>query len=348
MKRRLIANALTTVRNADAAIPIQNLEKIGTLSLGATAMTPFQQTLDNYAKMDHYQVGKTPSEIDKELILNNLGTKDVVIIGIHDLNTKPKENYGITTPEIDLIYNLAARTKVILTVFGIPYTLRHFDGIKNVLQAYDEDVMTQDLAAQAIFGVMGTNGKLPVRVSEASYLGAGVSTKSLNRLGTDLPERVGLDSEKLKKIDVIADEIVRTGAAPGCVVLVAKDGKVVYKKAFGYHTYDKIRPMTTEDVFDLASMTKICASTFTLMKLHSEGKLDIKQPMSNYLSILKGSNKANLTMEEVMTHHAGLQAWLKFYEATLDKSSGTVKPSADFYRLRFLRISTFPFRLIYF
>ncbi len=335
LKRRLIANALTTVRNGDALIPIQNLEKIATLSFGTTSMTPFQQTLNNYAPMEHYQVSKMPSEVDKELILNNLGAKDVVIIGLHDMNTKPKENYGITTPEVDLIYNLAARTKVILTVFGIPYTLRHFDGIKNVLQAYDEDPMTQDLAAQAIFGVMGTNGKLPVRVSDASYLGAGVTTKSLNRLGADLPERVGLNSEKLKKIDVIADEIVRTGAAPGCVVLVAKDGKVVYKKAFGYHTYDKIRPMTTEDIFDLASMTKICASTFTLMKLHSEGKLDIKQPMSNYLSMLKSSNKANLTMEEIMTHHAGLQAWLKFYEATLDKSGGTVKPSSDFYRNSF-------------
>ncbi len=340
LKRRLIANALTTVRNAESIIPIQNLEKIGTLSIGASVLTPFQQTLDNYATMDHYQVSKTPSEVDKQLILNNLGSKNLVIIGLHNLNTKPKENYGITNQAIDLVVNLASRTKVILTVFGIPYTLRHFDGINCVMEAYDEDPMTQDLAAQAIFGATATNGKLPVRVSDASYLGAGVTTKAIHRLGFDLPERVGLNSEKLKKIDVIADEIVRTGAAPGCVILVAKDGKIVYKKAFGYHTYDKIRPMNTEDVFDLASVTKICATTLSLMKLHGDGKLDVKQPMSNYLSILKGSNKNDLTVEEVMTHHAGLQPWLKFYEATLDKTSGVVKPSSEFYRTSFT--SDFP------
>jgi beta-N-acetylhexosaminidase len=335
LKRRLITAALTTVRNNDALIPIQNVAKIGTLSIGALAMTPFQNTLNNYGEMEHFQYGKNATEADKQLILNTLGGKDVVIIGLHDLNTKPKENYGVTTPEIDLIYNLAARTKVILTIFGIPYTLRHFDGIKNVLEVYDEDPLTQDLAAQAIFGVMGTNGKLPVRVSDVSYLGAGVATKSANRLGYELPENVGFDGIKLNKIDQIADDLIRTAAAPGCVVLVAKDGKIVYNKAFGYHTYEKIRPMTINDMFDLASMTKICASTFALMKLHSEGKLDIKKPMSDYVSILKGSNKENLTMEEIMTHHAGLQAWLKFYEATLDKSSGTVKPSSEFYRTTF-------------
>jgi beta-N-acetylhexosaminidase len=336
LKRRLIANALTTVRDENGLLPLVATEKIGSLSIGATALTPFQTTLDKYAKIEHYQIGKNLSAVDKEVLLNNLGQKEIVIVGLHDLNTKPKEDYGITTSTVDLVYNLAARTKVILTVFGIPYTLRHFDNIGTVLEGYDEDPMTQDLAAQAIFGASGTNGRLPVRVSDKSFLGAGVTTKNINRLGYDLPERVGLSSEKLKKIDQIADEIVRTAAAPGCVVLVAKDGKVVYNKAFGYHTYDKIRAMRTDDLFDLASMTKICATTFSLMKLHSEGKIDMKQPMSNYLSILKGSNKATLTMEEIMTHHAGLQAWLKFYEATLDNSGGTPRPSQNFYRSSFM------------
>ena len=99
------------------------------------------------------------------------------------------------------------------------------------MNAYDEDEMTEDLAAQALFGVFGIRGRLPITASEKSVYGQGIMTKKLFRLGYGLPEEVGLNSDSLNKIDELAMKVVDSLAAPGCVVLVAKECKVIYNKA---------------------------------------------------------------------------------------------------------------------
>jgi CubicO group peptidase (beta-lactamase class C family) len=335
LKRRLIANALTTVRNQDNLIPVHDMDDMVTLSIGKGEMTPFQTSLDQFGNMEHFFLNKNaPDSVAKKMI-DLLGQRKLVILSLHDLSTRPKNNYGVTQQMIDVATNLAARTKVILTIFGTPYILKYFDFNECVLEAYEEDPMYQEIAANAIMGGSGTNGRLPVTATLKSKGGTGVTTHSLGRLSVDIPERVDMNSEKLKQIDVICNELISKGAAPGCVVLVAKNSKVIYKKAFGYHTYEKNTPMTTEDVFDLASVTKISASTMSLMKLQGEGKIDMKQPMSKYLADLKGSNKESLLLEDIYVHQAGLQAWLKFYEATLDKTASTPRPSIQYYRTQF-------------
>jgi beta-N-acetylhexosaminidase len=335
LKRRLIANALTTVRNQDNLIPIRDMDGLASLSIGKGEKTPFQTSLDQFGNVEHFYLNKNAVDSVSKKMIDELGKKKLVIISLHDLSSKPKNNYGVTQQMMDVVTNISARTKVILTIFGTPYILKYFDFNECVLEAYEEDPMYQDVAANAIMGAMGTSGRLPVTATAKSKSGAGVTTPSLERLSIDTPERVGMESEKLKQIDVLCNDLISKGAAPGCVVLVAKDSKIIYKKAFGYHTYERMTPISTEDVFDLASVTKVSAATMSLMKLQGEGLIDIKQPMSKYLSALKGSNKESILLEDIYIHQAGLQAWLKFYEATLDKSSGAVRPSDKYYRSQF-------------
>ncbi|MEL7020968.1 MAG: serine hydrolase, partial [Bacteroidota bacterium] len=194
----------------------------------------------------------------------------------------------------------------------------------------DEDV--QDLAAQALFGAIGLKGRLPVSVTEKSKIHTGLTTNPVYRLGYGLPESVGLNSLVLQHIDTIATEGIEQGAMPGCVVLVAKSGKVVYEKAYGYHTYAKRRRTEVSDIFDLASITKIAAGTLSIMKLQSESKLDIHQPISSVLPSLIGTNKEQLRTQDIMAHRAGLQSWIKFYEQTLSGSSRSPRPSSRFYK----------------
>jgi beta-N-acetylhexosaminidase len=335
LKRRLIANALTTVRNKNNLIPIKDMSDLVTLSVGKGEMTIFQKSLDKYGSMEHFSLSKNAPDTVVKKMIDLLSNRKLVVLSLHDLSAKPKNNYGITNQMLEIATTLAARTNVILTIFGTPYVLRFFDFNENILEAYEEDPVYQEVAAEAIIGAIGTSGRLPITASPKSKCNEGITTSALMRLVEDKPENVGFDPKKLWQIDVLCEDLINKGAAPGCVVLVAKDNKIVYKKAFGYHTYDKLTPTTTEDVFDLASVTKISAATLSLMKLQGEGRIDIKQPMSAYLKELKGSNKENLLLEEIYIHQAGLQAWLKFYEATLEKSNAKPLPSFQYYRNQF-------------
>ncbi len=331
LKRKLIENALTLVSNKDNLIPLRNLDqtKIATLSIGAASGTPFQNSLVKYGEMTHYQVGKEITPQQFLSLKSRLGKHDVVIVGLHRMNNSASKGYGISRSTRTFLKSLSADTKVIITVFGNPYALKYFDDADYVLATYEDDKMTQDLAAQALFGVNAIKGRLPITASPKNKFNHGIITTPIARLGYDFPDNVGFDAEKLAKIDALMQHTIDTAAAPGGVILVAKDGKVIYEKAYGHHTYKQRRPFKTTDIFDMASVTKICAATISIMKLVDEGKLDINKPIGDYLPQLKNTNKANILVKDMMAHISGLKSWIPFYRATVDKRK---KPMPEFYQ----------------
>ncbi|HMO40808.1 MAG TPA: glycoside hydrolase family 3 N-terminal domain-containing protein [Saprospiraceae bacterium] len=329
LKRKLYENALTLVRNDDNLLPFNRLDnKIASLAIGATAKTPFQSQMDAYAKIEHFQSGK---EVAGNLF-NQLKNKDIVIISLHDMSAFANREYGIAKSARDLIANLNKETKVVLVVFGTPYSLTYFDALDHVLTAYEEDPMAQEAAAQALFGLIPVQGKLPVTASAKSPYGAGIMIEKPVRMGYADPQQMGLNPETLAQIDEIALEAIAAKATPGCVVLVAKDGQIVYEKAFGHHTYSGNQPVQTTDLYDLASITKIAATTLAVMKLYSEGKIDIDKSLGFYVPELRGTNKAHLSIRDVMTHRAGLLSWIPFYKRTVVRSRRGYMPSTSYYR----------------
>ena len=139
---------------------------------------------------------------------------------------------------------------------------------------------------------------------------------------------VGLDPVKLHSIDSIANDAIAKGATPGCVVLVVKDEKIAYYKAFGHLSYTTNQAVTTETVYDMASVTKICATTLSIMKLYDEGKIDLNKTLGDYLPWVKGSNKEKLTIENILLHQAGLVSYIPFYKELMDS---TGKPKKGFF-----------------
>ncbi len=154
------------------------------------------------------------------------------------------------------------------------------------------------------------------------------------------PVRVGLDNDKLNAIDSIATNAIRKGATPGCVVLVAKDGKIAYYKAFGYVNYDSTERVTIETVYDMASVTKICATTLAIMKLFEQGKIDLDKKLGDYVTFVKGSDKENLLIKDILLHQAGLSPFIPFYKETID-STGI--PKAKIYAA--VKNDSFPIRV---
>jgi beta-N-acetylhexosaminidase len=139
---------------------------------------------------------------------------------------------------------------------------------------------------------------------------------------------IGLDPVKLHSIDSIANDAIAKGATPGCVVLVVKDEKIAYYKAFGHLSYTTNQAVTTETVYDMASVTKICATTLSIMKLYDEGKIDLNKTLGDYLPWVKGSNKEKLTIENILLHQAGLVSYIPFYKELMDSMG---KPKKGFF-----------------
>lgn len=128
------------------------------------------------------------------------------------------------------------------------------------------------------------------------------------------PASAGLDPAKLTVIDSIVADAISKGATPGCVVLVAKDGRIAFHKSYGNFNYGRYEPVPEDAIYDMASVTKICATTIALMKLYDEGKFDLQKKLGDYLPWVRGTNKENIKMEDIVLHQGGLIAYIPFYK----------------------------------
>lgn len=338
--RGIYESAITLVSNENKLVPIRKLDtlKIATLSIGSPEINAFQDMLGNYCKVDNFNVLHSISNNKAKELQKKLSAYNLIIAGIHNTNNSPKKNYGISKQTIALINSLADSTKVILAVFASPYSLGQFsdpDKFESIVMGYQDEKLSNEIAAQIIMGSIEATGKLPVIAHTQFPAGTGLASTSLQRLGYTIPEEVGVSKTDLDQIDSIALNCIKKEAAPGCQILVAKDGKVIYSKSFGYHTYKKGDFVKNTDLYDLASVTKIAATTLSVMKLSDEKKLDVDHKMVWYLPYLRGTNKEDMIIREMMTHQARLQPWIPFYlntieDGKLDKELYAKSLSKDF------------------
>lgn len=326
LSRELVAKSLTLLRNVDNVLPVGDLAttKIATLSMGAVEKTPFQEGLERYAPMDHYWLSKSATFDDLQILLASLQDYDLVLVGVHGVQLKAGGTQFGITPEMNMMLKELNRTKrTVVSVFGNIYSLASLTDLPNshaVIGAYQETADTQDLVSQLIFGGIGASGKLPVTVSAQFPVGAGLAISGGQRMAYTLPEALGISSSDLSGIDSLVNVAIRERAIPGAQVLVAKGNKVFYHKAFGYHTYDSLQEVGLDDIYDLASLTKISTSLAALMYLKGEDKFDENKTLGDYLPMARGTNKENLKYSDILTHQAGLRAWIPFWQSTVRKS----------------------------
>ncbi|WP_223808756.1 glycoside hydrolase family 3 N-terminal domain-containing protein [Rufibacter hautae] len=333
INRQLTEASLTLLRNKNNVLPIKTLDtlKIAALALGTNTETDFQRNLAKYAKVDNFFLSPTSSIADLQGLKDKLKDYNTILVGVHKLQLKASGNgtFGITAEMNLFLKDLIRSKQTIVSVFGNVYSLNRFEDIEKahgVLAAYQENELTQDVAAQIIFGGVGAKGKLPVNVSAYFKINDGLKTDAGLRLAYTQPEAVGLRSEDFAQIDTLVNQAIRAKGTPGAQVLVAKNGKVIYAKSFGYHTFENQTPVKNTDLYDLASVTKITTALAAFMKLNGEGKFDVDKTLGEYLPLMKGSNKENLRYRDILTHQARLKSWIPFWRETV-KANGELKPN---------------------
>jgi CubicO group peptidase (beta-lactamase class C family) len=258
-------------------------------------------------------------------LLKTLTAYDLVIAGIFNEGDNQDANSVAGPGFDDFLKRLTEGNKTIVAYFGNPAKTGKIEipvNADGLVLAYEENHYTEDLAAQLIFGGIGGNGTLPVTINSKWQPGFGIATPGKLRLQYGLPENAGLSSSSLNsKIDSIANIGLKAKAYPGCEIMVARKGIVVFQKTYGYHTYDERIPVRKDDLFDLASVTKVSSTLAGLMLLNSEGKFSFEKKLGDYLPDFRKTNKGDLLMKDLLTHQAGLKDWIPFWKETVRADS---------------------------
>ena len=323
--RDLYANALTVLNNSQEIIPVRNLQniKIATIAVNSDTISSFQSRIADYYPADHFFIDPADSAACNKL-LNKLKGYNLVIAGVFGLDQRPNLGFGIK-PELNhFLEKLIADNKTIITWFGNPYGIEKVDILQKsegLILAYQENEYTEDLSAQLIFGGIGARGSLPVTINNKWRDEYGITTPGNIRVQYGLPESVGMSSGILNsKIDSIVRAGLLAKAYPGCVVMAARKGVVVFRKAYGFQTYDNRIAVREDDLYDLASVTKITSTIAGLMLLNTEGKFSPDETLGHYLPDFRRTNKGNIVLRDLLTHQAGLTPFISFWKETIKKN----------------------------
>lgn len=324
--RKLVKGSMTVLRNKNI-LPVEHLDsfKIASVMIGEDKNSAFQKMLGNYTQIDHYHILKNATEQDLVKLRSDLKNYNLVIAGIDGINIYPSGKYGTTAIQQKAVSNLVNDNNSIIAFFGNAYALKHFDNIQlanGLIVAYQNNKLTQELAAQLIFGAFSATGKLPVTVDNRFKVNDGLIVTENQGFSYTIPEEVGINSQLLqRKVDSIALLGVDNEAYPGCQVLIAKDGQVIFHKTYGFHTYDKTIPVKKDDLYDWASLTKVTGPLAAIMKLVDEKKMDINMPLSTYWPAFKNTDKEFLSLREILAHQSGLVPFIPFWQMTLLENS---------------------------
>lgn len=324
----LYKNAITVIKNAGNILPIANIgdEKIAYVKLGDSTHETFLSSLQNYAQVDEV------SDTTIEGLLEKLSGYSKVIVGYHKSDANAWKDHEFNVTELEWLEAIANEHKVILNGFVKPYAfsaIKFYKNIESVIVSYQNNKIAHDVSAQIIFGALGSKGCLPVTINKLFPVDTGIFTSELSRLGFDIPENVGMSSDSLAKIDKRILQVIKDGITPGAQILVARKGKVVYHKSFGYHTYEKKNPVKNTDLYDVASLTKILSTLPNVMQSVDKKEMTLETSLGDLLpEVFKETDKRDITLKRMLSHNARLQAWMPFYVSTLDSLN---KPSTELY-----------------
>ena len=349
LRQQLYDEAITMLRNDNNVIPLANNKKIAVVTIGNTKNDVNEGLVARGFSTTSFVVSKDAIASKSTDWLKRLEGFDIVVVNIEKTTMYANKNYGITEETVKFFNRLVAQNDVILNLFACPYALDLFrinNSVKGLVVAYQDEVPAVDAVVRLLSGELEAKGTLPVSVGKFKC-GDGIAAAMPERKEHILPQKeipapagLPVQNEKVTslptakmsakyvaKLDSVALSGIKKKAYPGCQIVAMKDGKMVYDKCFGTFTYGGGHQVQPDDLYDIASCTKIFASTLAVMKLYDDGLIDLTKTLADFFPYLKGNAHGKLKLIDIMTHQAGLKAWVPFYKVTVDENG----PMAEFY-----------------
>lgn len=326
VKAKDVQQSAVLLNNELQIIPFKNLDRqtIASINTGSPFAYVFNTMLRNYAPVHDFNFGS--------FNINELRSYSTLIIQV-----TPQSLANPAT--ISFILEAQKQKEIIVAGFGNTASLQMLNTVTApIIWNPDNSATAADHSAQLIFGGIAAAGKLSQTISPKYQAGAGFITRK-TRLNYSTPEEVGIKSANLNKIDNIVAEAIRQHATPSAVVMVVKDGSVIFNKAYGNHTYDNTEPTQADDIYDLASVTKTAATTMAVMRLYEQHKLSLDGNIGTYLPEARETNKDHIPVRDVMLHQAGFinidfTSRIKSQDHSTDSSFFYPVKAADNYYVR--------------
>ena len=352
LRQQLYDEAITMLRNENQVIPLVNNKKIAVVTIG-NAKNDVNNGLVEHGYSTTSFVAKKEEIASKSAEwLKKLEKFDLVVVSIEKTTMFANGNYGINEATVKFFNRLVAQNDVILNLFACPYALDMFrinNSVKGLVVGYQDEVPAVDAVVRLLSGELEPHGTLPISVSKfkcgdgivvnapVKKVHARPSKEMPGKLSPSVGQQIQvpvvplptaeMDPKYVRRMDSVAKAGIRNGAYPGCQIVAMKDGNVVYDKCFGNFTYGGGHKVQPEDLYDIASCTKIFASTLAIMKLYDDDQIDLNKTLADFFPYLKGKAHGKLKLIDIMTHQAGLKAWVPFYKVTVDENG----PMPEFY-----------------
>jgi CubicO group peptidase (beta-lactamase class C family) len=289
-REQWVGASLVLASNPEGTVPLAEYPPIALYEQPPSPLaSTFAETLDRYT------TGRSVASV------NEAQTEELLVSVLYD--------QPLDTLLAQQLLQQAKQQSVIVVNFGQPDNLALLDTSLTVIQAFGTGELEQSYAAQLIMGGHGASGRLPATYGAYFQVGQGVDTAPI-RLGYANTYQVGIAPQRLVGIDAIVASAIDEQAFPGAQLLVAKDGKVIYRKAFGYHTYEQEQPVRMDDYYDLASITKVAATTLAAMQAYETETIELNDRLREHLALSRSSRLRNLRVEKLLSHRTGLQPHL--------------------------------------
>ena len=317
LKQRLYNEAVTMLENKKEILPLKkdSNKKIAVVTFGNDNYISVKLKENGIANTA-FSISKDASDEEIRRTAKQFKSYDYVVLNIRNTSSYPSKNYGITSAMINFVKELPNSTKLIFNLFGSPYALDKFSfgrNLSSLLVGYEDNEMVANAMADILVGKISPKGKLPVSVKKYKC-GSGFEFKGFLS-PESLPVSL-IDNQYIRKIDSLLIDGINQKAYPGCQVLAMKDGKIIYEGNYGKFTYDGEQIVHQDAVYDIASLTKLFASSFALMKLYDEGKLDVNSTLGDFFPFMNQSDKGNIKLIEFLTHQSGMTPWIPIYKMT--------------------------------
>ncbi|MEO0776101.1 MAG: serine hydrolase [Bacteroidota bacterium] len=311
--------SLVLAQNRGELLPFQNLaqKRFEVIQVGPAELSHFSRELGQYTQFRERWIQPQPGGGLAPLKPRQYRHRTVVL-ALSQQNLAADQHAEF----IASVNAIAREGALALVNFGNPYNLQFFDSTLAMIQVMEQHPVTETYAVQALFGGRNTPGRLPLRVATHLPRGHG-GNLSTTRLAYAEPEEVGIASFKLVGIDAIARSAISKRAIPGCQVMVLKEGKVIYDKNFGHQSIHRRRAVADQDLYDLASITKVAATTLALMKLYENGRVKLRDRLEKHLELGEDSPLRKLTLWQLLTHQSGLQAHMPITPFVMARDSNS-------------------------
>ncbi len=314
INRQLAAASMTVIFNLESLLPIANTtdKRIAVVNIGANANNEFSHYCKKYA--EQVTTYSSSGTLFSKTKLAEIQNHDIVIVGIYSDKQWAREVYA----------QLADARNIVPVFFVNPYKMNKFRAsltdVNTLVIAYDDTKYTREYAAQAIFGGIDVSGRLPVNLKHIAPIGTGVMLKKI-RLGYTSPFAEKINPIVELKLDSLIKIGLRTKAFPGCQIIVARNGNVVFDKSYGTTDYISKTPVTDKTIYDLASVSKATGTLSGIMKAYDCGLFDLDAYASQYIPGLRGTDKDSITVRELLYHESGMPASINMFNLMMDSTT---------------------------